>query len=380
MTPPNPDKAKDPSKLLDGVDVEPLFTSFDLAGLALKNRFVMAPMTRQFSPGGVPRDDVVAYYRRRAAHLGLIITEGTLIDHPSAGESDRVPRLYGDDPLHAWRKVVEAVHQEQGKIVAQLWHLGAARPPASGPHPDSASLSPSGLGLHEEPLGNAATPRDLNAVIESFSRAARDAQAVGFDGVEVHGAHGYLLDQFLWTVTNRRKDRYGGSLQNRARLSAEVVSAIRDVTGPEFPIVFRFSQWKATDFRARVVETPSELEVLLTPLLEAGVSAFHVSTRRYWHAGFDTSPRTLAGWTKVISGMPTIAVGSVGVSTPFGGSSQPESSLDLDPLLNLFKRGEFDLIALGRAVLSEPEWPTKVRANRLDEIRRHDSSHVSVLD
>ena len=135
--------------LLDGADVSPLFSPVSVAGLKLRNRLVMAPMTRQFSPDGVPGDDVAAYYGRRASSLGLLVTEGTYVDEGS-GNSTRVPRFFGERSLAGWRKVADAVHEEGGAIFPQLWHLGAARKPGSGPFPDAPVLSPSGVDRSEE--------------------------------------------------------------------------------------------------------------------------------------------------------------------------------------------------------------------------------------
>jgi 2,4-dienoyl-CoA reductase-like NADH-dependent reductase (Old Yellow Enzyme family) len=372
----SPATTSDTSSLLpDGVDPGPLFTPFSLGGMELTNRFVMAPMTRQFSPGGVPGADVAAYYARRAPHLGLIVTEGTYVDHPSAGSSDRVPRFYGLDALAGWSHVVRAVHAAGGRIMPQLWHLGAQRTAGAAPHPDAPVFSPSGVQADGSVVGDPATVADIDALVASFARAARDAQRIGFDGIELHGAHGYGLDQFFWSATNLRTDRYGASLADRARVGTEVVAAIRAVVGPTFPIVYRYSQWKGAQFDARIADTPEQLEALLTPLADAGVTAFHVSTRRYWLPGFEGSPRTLAGWTKHLTGKPTIALGSVGVTTPF--REEPgagDQSLNLAPLLELFDQGEFDLVALGRALLSEPQWPTKLRNGELDSIRPYDKT------
>lgn len=379
MAPSSAQPSVDLASLLEGADPSPLFTPFTLSGVELSNRFVMAPMTRGFSPGGVPGDEVVAYYRRRARHLGLIVTEGSYIDHPSSGLSDQIPRIAGEDALAGWRRVVEAVHAEGGRIFPQLWHVGAVRPAGAPPHPEAPVVSPSGVGAKGSAVGEPATLAELDAIIASFARASADAQRTGFDGVELHGAHGYLLDQFLWSATNRRSDGYGGSLAARARLSAEVVAAVRDAVGPEFPVTFRYSQWKGSDFNARIAETPAELEALLAPLVDAGVSGFHVSTRRYWLPGFDGDRRSLAGWTRSITGLPVIALGSVGVSSPYRESEATVPTMSLAPLLELLERGEFDLVALGRAVLSEPEWPTKLRENRLGEIRAYDKAHEAEL-
>jgi 2,4-dienoyl-CoA reductase-like NADH-dependent reductase (Old Yellow Enzyme family) len=369
-----------PLTLLDGADVSPLFSPVSVGALKLRNRFAMAPMTRQFSPDGIPGDDVAAYYGRRAASLGLLITEGTYVDE-SAGSSSRVPRFFGDQALAGWRKVAAAVHDEGGAIFPQLWHLGAQRRPASPPYPDAPVISPSGL----DPAGNAvappATEPELDGVVASFARAAAAAKAAGFDGVELHGAHGYLLDQFHWPVTNRRTDRYGGDMAGRVRFSAEIAAAVRAATGPQFPIAFRFSQWKGSDYNARIARDPAELEAFLTPLAAAGVTIFHASARRYWLPAFDGSDRTLAGWTRHLTGLPVITVGSVGVAAAFRGTADEaaQPSLTLAPLVGLLERGEFDLVAVGRAVLADPEWAAKVADGRLPDIRSYDKSADAIL-
>ena len=366
--------------LLDGADVSPLFSPVSVAGLKLRNRLVMAPMTRQFSPDGVPGDDVAAYYGRRASSLGLLVTEGTYVDE-GAGNSTRVPRFFGERSLAGWRKVADAVHEEGGAIFPQLWHLGAARKPGSGPFPDAPVLSPSGLDAAGAEVGEPATARQLEAAVAAYARAAGAARDAGFDGVELHGAHGYLLDQFHWARTNRRTDAYGGDVRGRVRFSYEVAAAVREAVGPDFPVAFRFSQWKGGHYDARIAEDPAELAAFLAPLTDAGVSMFHVSTRRYWLPAFDGERRTLAGWTRHLTGLPVIAVGSVGVAAPFLGVSEDgktpaahQSSLTLAPLVDLLTRGEFDLVALGRAVLADPYWGAKVGDGRLAEVRPYDKS------
>jgi 2,4-dienoyl-CoA reductase-like NADH-dependent reductase (Old Yellow Enzyme family) len=368
-----------PLTLLDGADVSPLFAPVCVGGLKLRNRFAMAPMTRQFSPDGIPGEDVAAYYGRRAGSLGLLITEGTYVDQ-SAGSSSRVPRFFGDQPLHGWRKVAAAVHDNGGAIFPQLWHLGGQRRAGSPPYPDAPVISPSGLDPAGHVVAEPATEDELDSVVAAFATAAAEAKAAGFDGVELHGAHGYLLDQFHWPVTNRRTDRYGGDMAGRVRLSAEIVAAVRAATGPQFPIAFRFSQWKGADYNARIAEDPAELEAFLTPLAEAGVSIFHASVRRYWLPAFEGSQRTLAGWTRHLSGRPVITVGSVGVAAAFRGADEAaQPSLTLAPLVDLLDRGEFDLVAVGRAVLADPEWAAKVADDRPADIRPYDKSADATL-
>ncbi len=293
-----------------------LFSPVTIAGLRLRNRFIMSPMTRQFSPDGVPGEEVAAYYARRAESLGIVMTEGSYVNE-SAGGFGNVPRLFGDDALAAWRKVTEGVHAVGGFIFPQLWHIGAQREPDAGPYPDSPLVSPSGINCDGRRVGEPATIAQLDETVRAFARAAVFAREAGFDGLDLHGAHGYLLDQFHWPVTNRRTDAYGGDMAGRVRLSAEIAAAVRAAVGPQFPVCFRFSQWKGNDFEARIAGTPKELEAFLTPLVEAGVSMFHASTRRYWLPAFDGSDRTLAGWTRHLTGRPVIGIGSVGVGAPF---------------------------------------------------------------
>ncbi|WP_196804634.1 NADH:flavin oxidoreductase [Cellulomonas sp. URHD0024] len=359
------------------VDVAPLFTPFQLGSLQLPNRFVMAPMTREFSPGGIPGADVAAYYARRAAgHVGLIVTEGTFIDHAAAGDRTDVPQFYGTQALQAWREVAQAVHAAGGRIVPQLWHRGAQRPPGSGPHPETGSISPSGSypGLTDS---QAMSVVDIDEVIASYARAAADAQRLGFDGIELHGAHGYLLDQFLWSGTNLRTDLYGGGPAARARFAAEVVAACRAATSATFPIIFRLSNWKAGDYHARLAQTPHELEALLTPLLAAGVDVFHASTRRHFEPALPGSPLGLAGWVRKITAKPTITVGGVGLDGDLmtayttGGRAR---TVPLDQLLDQFNDGQFDLVAVGRALLSDPEWVLKVQQGRFQDLRSFDAA------
>ena len=335
--------------------------------MTLPNRIVMAPMTRSQSPGGVPGANVAAYYRRRAEHgVGLIITEGTGIDHPAALPNPNVPRFHGADALGGWRAVAEAVHAAGGRIIPQLWHVGMSRRTADGVAP----VGPSGLTITGEPAASPLSEAEILAVVDAYARSAADAMRLGFDGVELHAAHGYLIDQFFWATTNRRTDRYGGDLVERTRFAVEIVAACRRATRPHFPIVLRFSQWKIPVYDARLATTPRELEQLLAPLVAAGVDMFHCSTRQFWQPEFDGSPLNLAGWTKQITGKPVITVGSVGLDTDFIASLFDKKNADragLERLVEMVAAGEVDLVAIGRALLVDPAWAEKLRDGRRDE-------------
>src|SRR5690554_3151834 len=213
----------------------------------------MAPMTRQFSPGGVPGDDVVEYYKRRAeGDVGLIITEGTTINHDAASFHTAIPNFHTDEALMGWKRVVDAVHGAGGKIAPQLWHVGAARRSGTGPVPDYQTATPSGYVSPEKRLFEPLSSAEINKIISGFGEAAGHAKRLGFDAVELHGAHGYLIDNFLWEGLNRREDSYGGSRRARSQFAAEIVQAVRQAVGENFPIIFRFSQWKQQDYSARL--------------------------------------------------------------------------------------------------------------------------------
>ncbi|WP_457459925.1 NADH:flavin oxidoreductase [Streptomyces sp. TE5632] len=352
-------------------------------GLTVPNRIAMAPMTRMFSPGGVPGEDVVSYYARRAAAgVGLIVTEGTYVGHESAGQSDRVPRFHGEEQLAGWTKVADAVHAAGGTIVPQLWHIGMVRKQGQAPYPDAPAIGPSGVRTDgTEGTGKAMTQADIDAVVEAFAQAAADAERIGFDGVELHGAHGYLIDQFLWAGTNRRTDAYGGDPVARAKFATEIVAAVRERVSPGFPVIFRYSQWKQDAYDSRLAETPEELEAILAPLAAAGVDAFHASTRRYWLPEFEGSDLNLAGWTKKLTGRPAITVGSVGLNGDFRDAFRGKGAElgSLDNLLDRLERDEFDLVAVGRAVLQDPDWAAKVLGGRFDELEPYDAASLQTL-
>jgi 2,4-dienoyl-CoA reductase-like NADH-dependent reductase (Old Yellow Enzyme family) len=344
-----------------------MFRPLTVRSMTIPNRFAMAPMTRQASPGGVPGPNVAEYYARRAAGgVGLIITEGVRLPDAAAGFPESIPTQAGDDVLAGWRRVTNAVHAAGAVIAAQLWHQGAERSDADGVAP----VSPSGVNGLGEPKGRALDRAELAGVAAHFALAARNAREAGFDAVEIHGAHGYLLDEFFWEKTNLRTDDYGGALSARTRFPAEVVAAVRAAVGPDLPIIFRFSQWKGTDYDASIVGDPTELQELLAPLVDAGVDVFHPSTRRHYAAAFpDADPvLSLAGWTKKVTGVPVIAVGSVGLDTAFRdeGPRKQIAPATAAEVVAQFEAGEFDLIAIGRALLADPTWVNRVREDTLD--------------
>jgi 2,4-dienoyl-CoA reductase-like NADH-dependent reductase (Old Yellow Enzyme family) len=222
---------------------------------------------------------------------------------------------------------------------------------------------------------------EIETAIEEFVAAAIETKALGFACVEFHGAHSYLIDSFFWNQTNARTDRWGGDWTGRTRFACEIIRRSRKALGPDFPILIRLSQWKQQDFAAKSAASPAEMEKWLAPLVDAGVDIFHCSQRRFWEPEFPGSPLNFAGWAKKLTGKPSISVGSVGLSGEFtstyaGEVSQPAS---LDGLVERMERGEFDLIAVGRALLKDPEWVAKVRAGRMADLEDFTKDALSVL-
>ena len=362
---------------------EVLFKPFEHPKLSLRNRVVMPPMTRGFSPNGIPGDDVVEYYRRRAeGGVGLIISEGTVINHPAASENVNYPHFYGEEALAGWKKIIDAAHEAGAKMVPQLWHLGCSRRPGTGPHPEALSCAPSGLIKPGSKKLPELTVEEIEKLIDAFAASAVYAQELGFDGIELHGAHSYLIDNFFWEGTNQRTDKYGGSIEKRTQFAVEIVQEVRKRCGEEFPIILRFSQWKQVDFSAKMAKDPEQLKRFLTPLSEAGVDIFHCSTRRFWEPEFEGSDLNLAGWTKKLIGKPTISVGSVSLNEEFVTTYREGGHADavgIDELIRRMEAGEFDLIAVGRAQIANPDWVKLIEQHREKELKAFDREILQQL-
>ncbi|MFG1372793.1 NADH:flavin oxidoreductase [Xanthobacter oligotrophicus] len=363
-----------------------LFRPFTVSSMNLPNRIVMAPMTRAMAPGGVPGEANAAYYRRRAeGGVGLILSEGTVVSRPASRNEPGIPFFHGEPALGGWKGVIDAVHDAGGRMGPQLWHTGSTRG-MSGWEPEAAVESPSGLVGPGEPRGETMSEEAIADTVAAFAKAAADAKRLGFDTIEIHGAHGYLIDQFFWQGTNERADRYNGAtIKERSRFAAEVVVAIRAAVGPDFPVILRVSQWKQQDFRARLATTPAEMIDWLAPLVEAGVDVLHCSQRRFWEPEFPEidgeTGLNFAGWAKKLTGAATISVGSVGLSSDFLGAFGGEGAeiSGLDRLVDRMERDEFDLIAVGRALISDPTWARKIEAGSMEKLKSFDAATLAEL-
>jgi 2,4-dienoyl-CoA reductase-like NADH-dependent reductase (Old Yellow Enzyme family) len=235
--------------------------------------------------------------------------------------------------------------------------------------------SPSGLYAPGQKVGEPMSEETIADCIEAYARAAAAAKRLGFDVVEVHGAHGYLIDQFFWSGTNERTDRWGGqTISERSRFAVETLKAIRTAVGPEFPVILRVSQWKQQAYPVKLATTPEEMTQWLAPLVEAGADMLHCSQRRFWEPEFPDidgdDGLNFAGWAKKLTGAATISVGSVGLSSDFFGvfQGQAAQAASLDKLITRMERDEFDLIAVGRAHITDPAWTRKIRLGQLNQL------------
>lgn len=334
-------------------EVDMLFRGFTHRKIELPTRLVMAPLPRLLSQNGVPTAEMLRYYLRRAQHMvGLIITEPVAVDDSASAADAGMARFYGGAALRAWKGVCRAVHSTPCRIAPQLCHVGMLRP-AQGDMPFSASpaIGPSGIDpLTGEQRGESMSKTRIRSVVQAFASAAAAAKQIGFDAVEINGGQCCLIEQFLRAETNHRTDEYGGDQLGRTRFATEIIHAVRKAVGSHFPVIFRISQHAAAAARlSPLVSNPSELEQLLMPLRDAGVDIFACSGTSVDTPVFPGSALTLAGWVRRITGLPVITEGGVG-----------SELRELDALLQRFRMNEFDLLAVGRALLADAEWGSKV--------------------
>ena len=318
--------------VLSMADTKLLFKTVTLGKTTLDNRVGVAPMTRtSATPEGLATDEMVSYYTSFArGGFGLIITEGIYPDDKYSQGYLNQPGIVYEEQVQAWNKVVDSVHQLGSKIFAQLMHAGAL---SQGNRFVKETIGPSAVqpkgeqmefygGKGPFPTPREATKEEIAEVINGFVNAAKHAKAAGFDGVEIHGANGYILDQFLTDYTNERKDEYGGSTENRVRLLVEVSKAVREAVGKDFTVGIRISQGKVNDNTHKWAGKEKDAETIFGQLGEAGLDFIHVTEYEAWQpafpegegiaaidSAFEDSGSSLAALAKKYGGVPVIANG-----------------------------------------------------------------------
>lgn len=344
--------------------LQKIFSPYDLNGIALKNRFLMAPMTRSRAsqPGDVPNALMAEYYAQRVS-AGIIITEATQISLQGMGYA-KTPGIYSQEQVEGWKLTTNAVHNAGGKIFLQLWHVGrVSSAQVNGLQP----IAPSALTAQNTsvyifngaPNGDATfvpadepramTQSDIENVIKEFVQGAKNAIDAGFDGVEIHGANGYLIDQFLRSNSNKREDGYGGSQQNRIRFLVDVARAIAEAIGPEKTGV-RLSPFIS-------FKDMSDPEILDTIMLAAHeLNKLSISFIHLCEADWDDAPQIPSDFRQKLRSSFNKTIIATGNKTPEEGEQLLQANL-------------VDLIGFGRKFLTNPDFPMKVKANaRMNEI------------
>ena len=341
------------------MDVSTLFAPFALGSLRLPNRLAVAPMTRVSAlADGQATARMADYYADFAAGgFGLVITEGIYTDRAYAQGYLFQPGLADDTHCAAWRRVVERVHAAGGRIVAQLMHAGAisqGNPHRASPKGPSA-VQPKGLqmsfyrgeGAYRLPAALSLT--EIEEAVTGFASAAARAKDAGFDGVEIHGANGYLLDQFFTDYTNHRDDCYGGALERRLTLPVQTIHAVRHAVGPDFPVGYRVSQGKVNDFTHKWHGGEPEAAVTFRTLSAAPIDYLHTTEFEAWQPAFGEG-HSLSSLARRYGTVPVIANGSLHAPAEAVG---------------MLIREDADLISLGRGALTHADWPLRARAGHM---------------
>lgn len=315
----------------------------------LKTRTAMAPMTRSFANNetGVVNDLTVEYYRKRAQDgIGLIITEGVVIS-PRAKGNPGVPGIYTQEQINGWKKVTEAVHAEGGTIIAQIWHVGRASHheiaggPPQAPSPIAAEGKVSRFGKPFD-IPEEMTETDIAEVVNQYKQAAKNAMDAGFDGVEIHGAHGYLIDQFNSDTSNKREDRYGGDLKQRLTFMKEVLKAVIDTVGVERTLI-RFSALKIDQPSYMWEDPETAIQTFIEAFNETGVKMIHPSTMEFTKPiarGLTMHELVRSHWDGIIVGV--------------GG-------LDPETAEAALEKGTIDVAAIGRPLIANPDYLARIK-------------------
>ncbi|ULX52473.1 NADH:flavin oxidoreductase [Cupriavidus taiwanensis] len=349
-----------------------LFDTPALNGVPLRNRLVVAPMTRiSATDSGVPTAAMRRYYAGFArGGFGLIVSEGIYTDRAYAQGYAGQPGLTDAQQAQGWRGIVAAVHQAGGRMVAQLMHAGALSqanrfrddtvgPSAVQPRGRQMTLY-GGTGAYRMP--RAMHEAEILQAIDGFAQAARRAREAGFDGVEIHGANGYLLDQFLNGHTNQRQDAWGGGIAQRMRLLLETIGAVRAAVGSDAIVGVRISQAKVNDFTYQWPEGPDGAAAVFAAIAASGVDYLHVTEHEAWQPAFGDGDASLVQHARrAAPGLAIVANGSLA-----------------DPVraAGMLAQGA-TLVALGRGALANPDWPARVRAG--EPVRPFDAAVLAPL-
>ena len=343
-----------------------IFTPFNLKNFKLKNRIGVAPMTRMSSPGGsIPRQDVFDFLVRRAKNgAAIIYTEAIVTDYESAQGYPGQARILTQPQIDAWKPVVRKIREEGAIAIMQMFHCGRMAWPEV--NPAMRVIAPSTVPPKQNnPLTNSPYPVpeamslfDINHVIMGFVETAKGAVEAGFDGIEIHGAHGYLISQFLSSYSNHRTDGYGGSVENRYRFASEVIQAVSKVTPTDRLLVFRISNWGVADMEVSLFDDYAEYQEIIRRLSKEPIDAISVSTYEFHQKAFGTD-KNMALLTREVTELPIMICGGI-----------YDNASAADALKNA------DIVLSAKSLLLNPNWVEDVRANK--PLRRHKSEEADI--
>jgi len=349
---------------------EILFSPLTLKNFKLKNRIGVAPMTRMSSPAdSIPRQDVLDFLVRRAKNgASIVYTEAIVTDYESAQGYPGQSRLITQRQIDAWKPVVKAIQKEGAVAVMQMFHCGRMAWPEI--NPANRIIAPSPITPKQNnPLTGAPYPVpdemsafDIDHVILGFVETARGAVEAGFDGIEIHGAHGYLINSFLSSYSNQRTDAYGGSVENRYRFADEIIDAVRKVVPDDRLLTFRISNWGVADMEVSLFDSKSEWQQIIRLLSKKPIDAISVSTYDYSANVFDTN-RNMAQLTREVTDLPIMICGKI-----FDRSSAENALKDADIILS------------AKSILLNPNWIEDIRAGKSLPLYNSEAANIAYTD
>ncbi len=347
-----------------------LFSSFKVKQFALKNRIGVAPMTRMSSPGdSIPRQDVLEFLVRRAKNgAAIVYTEAIVTDYESAQGYPGQARLLTQRQIDAWQPVVKAIQNEGAIAIMQMFHCGRMAWPEI--NPAQRVIAPSAIPPQQDnpltgepyPIPDEMTPFDIEHVINGFVETAKGAVAAGFDGIEVHGAHGYLICNFLSSYSNQRTDSYGGSVENRFRFAHEVIQAARKVVPEDRLLTFRISNWGVADMEVSLFESKSEYQEMIKMLSQEPIDMISVSTYAYQEKAFGTD-QNMAAITREVTDLPLMICGQI-----YDRSSAEDALKHADVVLS------------GKSLLLNPNWVEDIRSDKQLPLYKSEEANIAYTD
>jgi 2,4-dienoyl-CoA reductase-like NADH-dependent reductase (Old Yellow Enzyme family) len=347
-----------------------LFSPFKIKNFTLRNRLGVAPMTRMSSPGGsIPRQDVFDFLVRRAEKgAAIVYTEAIVTDYESSQGYPRQSRLVNQKQIDAWRPVVEAIHAHGGIAIMQMFHCGRMAWPEV--NPAGRAIAPSQIAPRQNnpmtgeayPLPEEMSQFDIDHVINGFVETAKGAVLAGFDGIEVHGAHGYLINQFLSSYSNKRDDAYGGSIENRFRFAREVIESVALIVPEDRLLTFRISNWGIADMEISLFDDAEEWQELIGLLVRTPIDAISLSTYNFRDKAFGTD-RTMSQLIREVTPLPLMICGQI-----YDRKSAEEALESADIALS------------SKSILLNPDWVEDVRAGKDLPLHKSEEANIAYSD